>query len=958
MARRIFVSYKREHAPSEAAVRAIEQSLGQEFDILRDVNMGPGRAWSNELYRWLLECDAGVAIVSRDANAADWCRREWTVLAARNQTAQLPVFPVHVETEIIGTGILDDLQGVRWDEEALTSLQAELRRLPTRQASAEDFLAAHHAWLRWQFHDSPVLGQEPYSLADVYIETECGRLAWGDINEAKASERVDAFDAAHGGRHDLVQTVLEQIGDATFRDLIVVQAGPGSGKSAFTLRIANELLNQGFWPVLARFRDLRLATFPDVGELIDDAIRIGGSDDASPHVEVGMVGALRSRTHEYRGTKLCKAVVILDGWDEVSLTGNISYQSQLRDWLPRLRQYFEQRTPIVRVLLTGRPSSEVGTSGVLHKHTPVLTMRPIRPGQLRKFASCIEHRLRNPGVTGVQARWSIDVARLQPVFEQYEEWFIRLEKQGLPESGSSTTEVLGNPLLAYLSLRVLAEPGVDLAAVLQRPTALYHELIETTVRHAGKGSDTGLQNAVHRGGERLRRLLHEVASTISILRGESATYTELAERFDDAELPIRRDLLSEWSTDAQGTENALRELVVNFYFKGGNTALGCEFLHKSFREYLFAETIVQALIDALEPPVQHERPTDAEVAFALDFPPDSVEFKASRRLAYLLAPQWLSREVEEHLRWLLDRSARNEPERWLAVRDLVTSVYAWWAEGVHLRHQPTGSKTGGRWKPPFVDQLFAQAMPFEDPKRSYVPMRTTSLDSHLGKALMRLTCMLHEMLPQKTQPNERRARYQSVEDSTVRFQPGGKGFMRAILGRIESEGWSNTDIGSLLSGPVDLAEENLYLVIGGHAQVAGANLSGTRLPFAHLAGVSLSGARLQGAALFFAYLSGADLSGADLSGADLNQANLSQANLSGANLRRANLRGADLSGANLSGANLSGADLSGATLNKAVLHRVDLTDAKILSRQLNAAQKIQVAVMPARAPNRSKRTAP
>lgn len=194
MARQIFVSYKREHAASEQAVRAIEESLGQEFSILCDVNMGPGQPWSNELYRWLLECDAGIAIVSRDANTADWCRREWTVLAARNQTAQLPVFPVHVEDGIIETGILDDLQGVRWSDEALARLQAALQQLPTRQACAEDFLAAHHAWLRWQFCSSPVLGQEPYALADVYIETECGRLTWGEINEAKSSERVDAFD--------------------------------------------------------------------------------------------------------------------------------------------------------------------------------------------------------------------------------------------------------------------------------------------------------------------------------------------------------------------------------------------------------------------------------------------------------------------------------------------------------------------------------------------------------------------------------------------------------------------------------------------------------------------------------------------------------------------------------------------------------------------------------------------
>jgi hypothetical protein len=37
------------------------------------------------------------------------------------------------------------------------------------------------------------------------------------------------------------------------------------------------------------------------------------------------------------------------------------------------------------------------------------------------------------------------------------------------------------------------------------------------------------------------------------------------------------------------------KLMVSFYFKGGHPDQGVEFAHKSFREYLFAEHIVETL---------------------------------------------------------------------------------------------------------------------------------------------------------------------------------------------------------------------------------------------------------------------------------------------------------------------------------------------------------------------------
>ena len=66
--------------------------------------------------------------------------------------------------------------------------------------------------------------------------------------------------------------------------------------------------------------------------------------------------------------------------------------------------------------------------------------------------------------------------------------------------------------------------------------------------------------------------------------------------------------------------------------------LGCEFLHKSFREYLFAEAIVMQLEElagqndrgSLDPP---------RLPYWKDFEQGSLWYRASRLLSKLLAPQ-------------------------------------------------------------------------------------------------------------------------------------------------------------------------------------------------------------------------------------------------------------------------------------------------------------------------------
>jgi len=52
-----------------------------------------------------------------------------------------------------------------------------------------------------------------------------------------------------------------------------------------------------------------------------------------------------------------------------------------------------QQTPRVRVIVSGRPSPDVFESKFLNDDTPVLTMRSIRPQQLREFVERLDDAL-------------------------------------------------------------------------------------------------------------------------------------------------------------------------------------------------------------------------------------------------------------------------------------------------------------------------------------------------------------------------------------------------------------------------------------------------------------------------------------------------------------------------------------------------------------------------------------
>jgi hypothetical protein len=842
----IFISYRRGHQESLGVVADLEAALTHAgFQVLRDVDIEPGDRWSDELWRWLMECSGAVAVVSDAAAESDWCRREWSVLAARESQAGLRVVPVHVGPLGDRSNILDHLQGVPAGPDAAAAVAAvidRLRGLPDAPPTTADYLAAHRAWLGWLYTEAPALGREPFSLADVYIDTECGALPWEAIHKESA---IDPFSEEHGGRADMIETVLGYLGDPALREPVVVQGPAGSGKSAFTLRLANRLADEGLRPVLVRFRDLRLSSYDDVDELLQDAIRVAplGEHPPPPAESVFAPEELR-RTTRFRGAEISRTVIILDGWDEVTVTGSTRFQSQIEEWLPRLRQRFcDGAGPPVRLVLTGRPSAAVERSRFLRRATPVLTVRPMRPDQLEGYARRISDRL-----SGVD--WRLDLDRCRDAFGRYRAWFERRDEGG--------TDVLGSPLLALLAFRMVAEWPDDTGDLFARPSALYNALIEITVAHAGKAEE-GPDGTVHRGGESLRRLLQRVAAVITAQGTESVSFQELEGRLEDD-----RALL-DWAEEATG-ESTLHELVVNFYFKS-NRELGCEFLHKSFREYLFAEAIVRELETICGDRSGPFAPPERKVRE--DFAANSIHRTASRSLARLLSPEWLAPEVRSHVFWLIERAAAENRGRWVWIRDLLADVYSWWVDRAHLRIHP--ERRYGR--PDLSDPAILDVIKYELPRddRQWIGSRTTtSMDAHLGDALLQITAFVHSCLMNEDMVGTRE--HQSGQPGKVRFRPFGD-VAQTIIARIAAS--PDRPLGAGLA----------------RSFLRGCDLSGANLAGAFLPGVNLNSAKLQDASFWRAELFTADLREADLRNAVLPHSDLHYADLSGADLTGADLDG-------------------------------------------------------------------
>lgn len=803
---------------------------------------------------------------------------------------------------------------------------------------ARKMLAQHVNYQRWLFEQAPVLRVSPFALKHVYIETDCGKLTWEEINQPQRSHenRINPFSEAYGGRHSLLRTVLDLVGSKQLTEAIIIQGVAGSGKSSLTLKLCDELLERRLHPIRIRIKDLSFDKH--IKDALAKAVQFGDENYPEPEPYAFDNLFLDDSIFKERGVgqyeHICKYVLILDGWDEISLSDE-GFKKKVAQMLDQINEhYLKQKNPHIRVILTGRPSSDIGDTKCLRDKTPILTVRKFTPEQLEEYIGRLADAVNSeePLIvrTAQTETWTVPpLSRFRPILEKYKQAF-NDEKQ----KDSGELDVLGLPLITYLTVRLVAEFQGELSPLLENTTTLYRQLIDLTCKEAGKGQVGGEEGSGQYKfyGEQLRHLLRKTAAAITMSGEENISRKELASRLEVEEEDI------DTQSSELAKETKLSTLLISFYFKGGHSHLGCEFAHKSFREYLFAEEIVGALKEFGREQTQTLiRRENYWEDFSENRPAD-LRFKFSRKMSDLLAPQWLTPEVRNHIdglvSWEIERTVKpsekrphgvaTEPlvwEEWEQVRTGLADLWEWWGEGVHLRPQPYKEKGQARLKPAFINELIEWDAPRDRRIANWGYARTTTMDAHLGDGLFHLCVLVHAFMANSNKESKLTTprKYQSVRQlsgkATLSFRPSGEhpSYFLNYVARINGAGWRRFVF------PVDTDMR--------FTDFSGVDLNGAALCF-----VNFTGARLSNADL-----SNADLSNADLGFADLSEADAYDADFTSADLQHADLRSIHFYGSDLRLASLKGADLRGASLRSARLGNADLTDADLRGANFNDA---------------------
>ena len=285
----------------------------------------------------------------------------------------------------------------------------------------------------WRFPERPVFAQEPFSLQEIYVEVACVTLTSDEVTKAKSLEKgphrkaLDPFVKKHGGRQPLLHTVLGPLGNDKLRDAIVIQGVAGEGKSTFTLRLCADFETRGSGRSRAAPRPKAGSPHPRCLGPGDSVLRPRAGRRPAPDLagldaDSLLPELLANDSVMFRDTRSA------DPCSSRRL-GRVERERlrrpprSCRTTLSQIRSEFLDRprgSVPIRVILTGRPSTSVEESEFLRNGTPILTMRPLKPQDLRTLVGKLTRVFVRPSDLFPEGHKPIDPEMFDPVYATYD----------------------------------------------------------------------------------------------------------------------------------------------------------------------------------------------------------------------------------------------------------------------------------------------------------------------------------------------------------------------------------------------------------------------------------------------------------------------------------------------------------------------------------------------------------
>ena len=726
----------------------------------------------------------------------------------------------------------------------------------TRAAERERAWGTYAAWLERKI-DEPMFG-ESFGLRQVYVPLRAFYII--DPEPGQFSERRNTYiESLEKKKEQRVAVRLEEEIDAWIAaadkddSYRVLSGGPGSGKSSFLRMYAARA---------AREERIRVLFIP-LHQLNVSGSLVVAVGDYVRLAEVLSVNPLDPDSGEER------LLLLLDGLDELAMQGRLGAEAA-RDFVREVLKHVDLRNHDrcrLLVLFSGREPVVQASESEFRERRRVLHALPY-------FIE--EGRRKDPA-------WQ-DTAEILAEDQRPSWWGAYGKASGrgyatLPAKlmRGDLDEITAQPLLNYLVALSYDRGRLSFSDELNL-NDIYRDLLEAVHE---RGYEKKRSLAPDLSLEEFRRVLEEIA--LSAWHGSGRT-TSVAEIEAHCQAAGVSGLLERFK---EGAKVGVTRVLTAFYFRQfGKTAKGdstFEFTHKSFREYLTALRIVNALETIQEEMDRRQR----KPGVGWD------EAVALKHWAETCGP------------------TRMDGELWIFV---VLEIHGRGAEAARIWQKMLCG---------LISWMLRNGMPMGSlvPRPSYYEESRQARNAEEGLLAVLNACA-------RTTYELSRIDWPQTEGDASSGIAFGT-WLKKLQG--QRERGAHPFVLSCLSY-LDLSGQVLHFADLWVADLEGADLKEVDLAGATLEGANLWGANLGGANLGRANLERANLERANLGGASLERANLNTAILTGANLERAHLVGANLAGTTLEEANLERANLVGAYLGRANLEKANLEEAALDSQ--------------------------